>query len=61
MIAMVVGKRHISDVGRGVADRGELREQRAIDRVVIQLLGRDAILEGAVGDFTGSQIMVPRG
>ena len=29
MIGMVVGERQISDVGRDVADRGELREQRA--------------------------------
>src|SRR5262245_52718429 len=39
VIAMVVGERHISDVGRGVADCGELRKQRAIDREVIELLG----------------------
>jgi hypothetical protein len=44
VIAVEMGERQISDVGRGVADRGELREQRAIDRVGIQLLGRDAIL-----------------
>jgi len=50
---MVVGERQISDVGRDVADRGELREQRAIDGEGIQLLGRDAILEGAVGNFAG--------
>src|SRR6266436_6688234 len=53
VIAVVVGKRHVSDVGRGVTDRGELREQRAIDREGTQLLRRDAVLEGAVGNFAG--------
>jgi hypothetical protein len=53
VIAVVMGEAQISDIGRGVADRGELREQRAIDRVVIELLGRDAILKGAVGDLAG--------
>src|SRR6195256_5349737 len=46
VIAMVMGERHIGDIGRGVADRGELREQRATDGEVIQFLWRDAILEG---------------
>jgi len=53
VIAMVVGERHVGDVGRRVADRGELRQQRAIDREGIELLGRDAILEGAVLNLAG--------
>jgi hypothetical protein len=44
VIGMEVGERQISDIGRGVADRGELREQRAIDRIGIELLGRNAIV-----------------
>jgi hypothetical protein len=35
VIAMEMGERQICDIGRGIADRGELREQRAIDRVLI--------------------------
>src|SRR5215475_12620311 len=50
---MEVGECQISDASRGVAYRSELRQQRPIHRICIELLGRNAILEGAVGDFAG--------
>jgi hypothetical protein len=53
-VAMAVRAQVIEVVARhhaAVAD--EHRQQRAIDRVGIQLLGRDALLEGAVGNFAG--------
>src|SRR5262245_24757396 len=61
MIGMVVGERHISDVGRDVADRGELREQRAIDGESIQLLGETPSLKAVSEISPVSQIIVPRG